>query len=84
MLTGVTIPNITAWRRATFGNLTSAFGFAQYPSAVPRLPGTKGTLAQAVRNVNNLPAPTFPGASQTLPVQETGPRPCPRNTTREN
>ena len=25
-LTGVTIPNITPWRRATFGDLTSAFG----------------------------------------------------------
>jgi hypothetical protein len=48
------------------------------------LPGTKATLAQAVHNVNNLPEPTFPGASQTLPVQQTGPRPRPRNTTREN
>ena len=84
LLTGVTVPNITPWRRATFGNLTSAFGFPQFPSAVRGLPGTKGTLAQAVRNVNNLPEPTFPGASQTLPVQQTGPRPRPRNTTRES
>jgi phospholipase C len=84
LLTGVTVPNITPWRRATFGNLTSAFGFPQFPSAVRGLPGTKGTLAQAVRNVNNLPDPTFPGASQTLPVQQTGPRPRPRNTTRES
>jgi phospholipase C len=83
LLTGVTIPNITPWRRAAFGNLASAFGFAQFPSAVPRLPGTKGQLAQAVYNVNHLPAPTFPGASQTVPVQATGPRPRPRNTTRE-
>jgi phospholipase C len=83
LFTGVTIPNITPWRRATFGNLTSAFGFPQFPSAVRSLPGTKGTLAQAVYNVNNLPAPVFPGASQTVPVQETGPRPRPRKTTRE-
>jgi phospholipase C len=82
-LTGVTIPNITPWRRATFGDLTSAFGFARYPSAVPSLPGTKAQLAQAVYNVNNLPAPVLPGANQTVPVQETGPRPRPRNTTRE-
>src|ERR1700735_3180319 len=54
-LTGVTIPNITPWRRSTFGDLTSAFGFPQFPSAVRSLPGTKGTLAPAVRNVNNLP-----------------------------
>jgi YVTN family beta-propeller protein len=58
----VTIPNITPWRRATFGNLTSAFGFPQFPSAVPSLPSTKAALAQAVYNVNNLPEPTFPGA----------------------
>jgi phospholipase C len=84
LLTGVTVPNITPWRRSTFGNLTSAFGFPEFPSAVRSLPGTKATLAQAVRNVNTLPEPTFPGASQTLPVQETGPRPRPRNTTRES
>jgi phospholipase C len=83
VLTGVAIPNLSAWRRATFGDLTSAFGFAQYPSAVSGLPGTKAQLAQTVYNVNNLPQATFPGASQTVPVQETGPRPRPRNTTRE-
>jgi len=84
LLTGVTIPNITPWRRATFGNLASAFGFPQFPSAVPSLPNTKPTLAQAVYGVNNLPEPTFPGANQTPPVQERGPRPRPRNTTRES
>ncbi|HUB43090.1 MAG TPA: alkaline phosphatase family protein [Streptosporangiaceae bacterium] len=83
VLTGVTIPNITPWRRSTFGDLTSAFGFPQFPSAVPHLPGTKEQLAQAAINVNTLPEPAFPGASQTPPVQETGPRPRPRNTTRE-
>jgi phospholipase C len=83
LLTGVPIPNITPWRRATFGNLTSAFGFPQFPSAVRNLPGTKAELAQTAINVNTLPEPVLPGASQTLPVQETGPRPRPRNTTRE-
>jgi phospholipase C len=83
VLTGVSIPNLTAWRRATFGDLTSAFGFAEFPSAVRNLPGTKAQLAQAVYAVNNLPAPGFPTANQTPPVQETGPRPRPRNTTRE-
>ena len=62
----------------------SAFGFPQFPSAVRGLPDTKRTLAQAVYDVNNLPDPTFPGASQTPPVQQTGPRPRPRNTTRES
>jgi phospholipase C len=82
-LTGVTIPNITPWRRSTFGDLTSAFGFPQFPSAVAALPGTKAPLAQAAININTLPAPVFPGASQTLPVQQIGPRPRPRTTTRE-
>jgi phospholipase C len=82
-LTGVTIPNITNWRRQTFGDLTSAFGFPEFPSAVPLLPGTKGKLAQTAINVNTLPEPSFPGASQTVPVQQTGPRPRPRNTTRQ-
>jgi phospholipase C len=83
LLTGVTIPNITSWRRSTFGNLSSALGFPQFPSAVRNLPGTKDQLAQAAINVSTLPEPMFPGASQTLPVQEAGPRPRPRNTTRE-
>jgi len=83
LLTGVTIPNISAWRRQTFGNLLSAFGFPAFPSAVSQLPNTKPTLAQAVYNVNNLPEPVFPTTSQTVPVQEVGPRPRPRNTTRE-
>jgi phospholipase C len=83
LLTGVTIPNITPWRRATFGNLSSAFGFPQFPSSVPFLPNTKQQLAQAAINVNTLPAPVIPTTVQSMPVQQTGPRPRPRNTTRE-
>jgi phospholipase C len=82
--TGVTIPNITSWRRQTFGNLLSAFGFPQFPSAVPALPDTKRKLAQAAIDVNTLPAPSFPTTSQMVPVQEVGPRPRPRKTTRDS
>jgi phospholipase C len=81
-LTGVAIPNITDWRRSTFGDLTSAFGFPT-GSRFPRLPDTKAQLAAAVNSVNNFPAPAFPTASQTPPVQETGPRPRPRKTVRQ-
>ena len=84
LLTGVQIPNITAWRRQTFGNLSSAFGFPEFPSAVGQLPGTKAQLAAAVYEVNNLPEPVFPTTSQTVPVQQTGPRPRPRTTTRDS
>src|SRR5580698_2514606 len=81
--TGVTVPNITSWRRSTFGDLTSAFGFPQFPSAVRFLPDTKPTLARAVHNISNLPEYVFPTTAQTVPVQETGPRPRPRTSTRD-
>jgi phospholipase C len=77
-LTGVTIPNITAWRRSTFGDLTSALGAFSF-GGPPRLPDTKAQLAQAVYEVTNLPPVQFPGADQTVPVQQTGPRPRPRS-----
>jgi phospholipase C len=80
-LTGVTIPNITAWRRATFGNLGSAFGSPTLGNpgfGYPRgLPDTKAALARAAYEVTTLPTAPFPGAGQTPPVQQTGPRPRP-------
>lgn len=79
-LTGVPIPNLSAWRRATFGDLTSALGMPP-PRRPPRLPGTKRRLAQAVYEVAHLPSPQFPGGDQTPPRQEKGPRPRPRPRT---
>jgi phospholipase C len=35
---GVTVPNLTAWRRSATGDLTSAFNFAALDSSVPSLP----------------------------------------------
>ena len=81
-LTGVTIPNITPWRRSTFGDLTSALG-ASSRSPFPRLPDTRAQLALAVKEVTTLPAVVFPTTSQTVPKQQTGPRPRPRTTTRD-
>ncbi|HEX6453627.1 MAG TPA: alkaline phosphatase family protein [Trebonia sp.] len=87
VLTGVTIPNITPWRRATFGDLTSAFGMPQFPSAVRRLPNTEPMVTAAVEQVTTLPFPPTPGPAgtypspnnnQVMPVQEQGPRPRPR------
>jgi phospholipase C len=82
-LTGVTIPNITPWRRSTFGDLTSAFGAYSAGRGLPALPDTKSLLARAVKEVTTLPAPVFPTTSQTPPAQQSGPRPKPRNTTRQ-
>ena len=78
-LTGVTIPNITPWRRSTFGDLTSAFG-ARAGGRVPRLPDTKGELARAVHNITTLAPPQIPGADQTPPVQQAGARPRQRGS----
>jgi phospholipase C len=74
--TGVAEPNITAWRRSTFGDLTSAFRFTEqvgYPSGVPT--DTAARLAQAQQEVATLPKPTLPGATQSVPAQEPGTRP---------
>jgi phospholipase C len=76
-LTGVTIPNITPWRRETFSDLTSALGFPAATRA-PHLPGTKQQLAKAVEDIATLPAPTLPGATQSMPSQQQGSRPRPR------
>ncbi|MGH3857537.1 MAG: alkaline phosphatase family protein, partial [Pseudonocardiaceae bacterium] len=70
-ITGVEEPNISDWRRQTFGDLTSAFRFptAQSP---PRLPGTVDQLQRAQREAITLPRPPLPDTSQKPPVQEPG------------
>ncbi|MCC3772995.1 alkaline phosphatase family protein, partial [Streptomyces sp. UNOC14_S4] len=65
--TGVEEPNISAWRRRTFGDPTSAFGFSEPPAgASPQLPrDTAEQREQAQWNVKRRPRPTLPGARQT-------------------
>ncbi|MFC6067526.1 alkaline phosphatase family protein [Streptomyces ochraceiscleroticus] len=72
--TGVEEPNISDWRRTTFGDLTSAFGFvpARRPPRLPR--DTAARLAEARREVATLPKPVLPGTGQTPPHQEPGSR----------
>ena len=71
---GVVEPNISPWRRAVCGDLTSAFDFAKpNTSALPTLPATH---AQATRAAN-LPArvmPLIPSHPPT-PIQNRGSRP---------
>ncbi len=71
-LTGVQEPNISAWRREVFGDMTSALGFSdgRRSSSPPHLPPTIGEFWEAEQEVATLPAPTVPGAAQTPPVQE--------------
>jgi phospholipase C len=74
LVTGVVNPNITAWRRQTVGDFTSALGTA--PSRrFPRLPDTKQQLELAEQEVQQFQLPPFPGANQTPPVQPHGSKP---------
>jgi phospholipase C len=61
-VTGVEVPNITAWRRSTFGDLTDVFQAPATTPAPPALPSTTTALAQAEYAQANYPAPTPPGA----------------------
>lgn len=72
--TGVAEPNISPWRRQTFGDLTAAFRFGSERANPPCLPDTVNTLTRARFEADNLPKPTLPGRDQTPPVQESGTR----------
>jgi phospholipase C len=72
--TGVREPNITAWRRKSFGDLTSAFRFDRPAKTPPVLPDTSSMLHLAHYAAANLPLPAIPGAEQQIPVQEQGVR----------
>ena len=72
--TGVREENISAWRRQTFGDLTSAFRFDDEKAGQPTLPDTNRVLAAAHYEVSNLPDPIFPSTNQTMPTQEKGER----------
>lgn len=72
--TGVREPNITQWRRDTFGDLTSAFRFDDRASVGPVLPDTSGPLTLAKYEAVSLPKPEFPGSRQSMPRQEKGER----------
>jgi phospholipase C len=71
-LTGVVCPNISPWRRETFGDLTSALGFSRgRTSTYPKdMPNTIKEFWAAEQEATTLPAAAFPGAEQTAPVQE--------------
>ncbi|SHU61247.1 non-hemolytic phospholipase C [Mycobacteroides abscessus subsp. abscessus] len=72
--TGVREPNISGWRRKTFGNLLSAFGFDSPVRPAPELPDTAAVVAAADRT-DTRPPPVIPPVPQTSPVQEPGSRP---------
>ncbi len=80
LVTGVVNPNITAWRRQTVGDFTSALGAFPHEhfghwGRFPRLPDTKQELERAEEEVLRFQLPPFPGTNQTKPVQPPGHKP---------
>jgi phospholipase C len=69
---GVSEPNITTWRRAICGDLTSAFDF-KHPNNTPiSVPSTAGLTAKAAATAD-FPS-VQPPAVQSMPLQESGVR----------
>ena len=69
---GVLEPNITTWRRAISGDLTSAFDFRNPNNAPITVPSTAGLTAKAAATAG-LPG-IQPPAVQSMAVQEAGAR----------
>jgi phospholipase C len=72
--TGVPEPNISDWRRKTFGDLTAAFRFEADKAKAPQLPDAINALSRARYEAAYLPAPVLPGEDQKPPAQEKGDR----------
>jgi phospholipase C len=77
-VTGITETNISAWRRSTFGDFTSAFqgSATATPPAVPGSSPSATAAALATQQANSAnPLPAIPGRTQTTPAQDPGSRP---------
>ena len=72
---GVPEPNISPWRRAVCGDLTSVFDFRDPNWRPPARLADAALLMTSVDAAAALPRPTQP-ARQTLPAQEPGARPA--------
>ena len=75
---GVAVPNLSSWRRAVVGDLTSAFDFAASPTvSIPALPDAMALERQGAAECDANQPLDMPAAQQ-LPVQEPGARRGPR------
>jgi phospholipase C len=72
---GAEVPNLSAWRRSTVGDMTSAFNFTKPDLSIPSLPATVTAIPTIIAECNanlagftpyQLPSP------QAMPKQETG------------
>ncbi|THD61201.1 MAG: phospholipase C, phosphocholine-specific [Phenylobacterium sp.] len=71
---GVMEPQISPWRRAVTGDLTSMFDFKTPNRAPPPLPDASGLPARAAKAKLTLPMPKVPDVAEPHPRQEPGPR----------
>jgi phospholipase C len=71
---GVMEPNITPWRRAVCGDLTTAFDFRTPDAQMPVLPDTSNYKTMADNQCATQPAPTVPAVSGVIDPQEPGTR----------
>ncbi len=77
---GAEVPNLSAWRRATVGDLTSAFNFSKPDISIPSLPTptapASSVIQQCQNNLAGFTPYTLP-TPQTMPTQESGTAPKP-------
>ena len=72
---GAEVPNLSAWRRATVGDMTSSFSFGKVDASLPSLPNPAQALQQTITGCVAALADTTPyqpPSPQTSPTQETG------------
>jgi phospholipase C len=72
---GAEVPNLSAWRRATVGDLTTAFDFGAPDTSIPNLPVTVPAIPQVIQECAANLAGTVPydvPNPQAPPTQETG------------
>jgi len=72
---GAEVPNLSAWRRTTVGDLTSALNFKNPDQSIPNLPSTLTAIPQIIQqcaaNLAGTTSYTVP-STQAVPTQESG------------
>jgi phospholipase C len=80
---GAEVPNLSAWRRATVGDMTTALNFKAPDTSIPSLPTPTQPLSQDIQECLANLAGTTPysvPSPQTMPTPETGTAPKPSGT----
>lgn len=72
---GAEVPNLSAWRRQTVGDMTSALNFTKPDYSIPNLPSTSAALqtdlTECLNNLLGFEPYTLPSPQQ-MPAQESG------------